>query len=106
MNEGWVKSINERRYLGVLISEALKFSRQFLMAKNKAKSMLAIINRKVLYKSSEIISKLYRSYVKPLRLLYTIWNVDMLEGVQSRATKMIPSLRNLKIEKIGYVFKV
>ena len=31
----------------------------------------------------------------------------MLEGVQKRATKMIPSLRNLsykEIEKVGYVF--
>ena len=28
----------------------------------------------------------------------------MMEGVQRRATKMIPSLRKLSIEKVGYVF--
>ena len=35
------------------------------MAKNKANLMLGIINRGVSYKSGEVISKLYRSYVRP-----------------------------------------
>ena len=36
MNDGWVKSIDKQRDLGTLISKDLKFSRQYLMAKNKA----------------------------------------------------------------------
>ena len=44
MNDGWVKSVDEERDLGVLISKDLKFSRQCLMAKNKANSLLGIIN--------------------------------------------------------------
>ena len=49
--------------------------------------MLGIINKGVQYKSAEVISNLYRSYVRP-HLEYCIWtpiNVkdeDMLEGVQ------------------------
>ena len=43
-----------------------------------------MINRGVSYKSSEVISRLYRA--------------DMLKGFQ-RATKMIPSLRNLSCEE-------
>ena len=57
--------IGEERDLGVLISKDLNFSRQCLMAKNKTNSMLGIINRVVSYKSSEVISKLYKSYVRP-----------------------------------------
>ena len=52
MNDGWVKSIDEERGLGVLIYKDSKFPRQHLMAKNKANSMLDIINRGVSYKSS------------------------------------------------------
>ena len=59
MNDGWVKAIDEERDLGVLMSKDLKFSRECLMASNKANSMLGIINRGVPYKS-EVISKLYK----------------------------------------------
>ena len=64
--------------------------------------MLGIINRGVSYKSAEVISKLYRSYARPhlencIRLLspINVKNADMQEGVQRRATKMIPSLSSL-----------
>ena len=75
--------------------------------------MLGIINRGVSYKSDEVISKLYRSYVRPhLEHCIQFWkplnvkDADMPEGVQRWETKMIPSLRNLwgKLENVGYVF--
>ena len=58
MNDGWVKSIDKERDLEVLISKHFKFSRQCLVAKNKANSMLGIINRGASYKSSEVSPKL------------------------------------------------
>ena len=90
----------------MLISKDLKFSRQCLIPKKKGNSMLGIINRGLSYKSSEVISKLYRSYVRP-HLEYCIQfltpinvkDADMLEVVQKRETKMIPSLRNLPYEE-------
>ena len=56
MNDGLVKPIDEdseERDPGMLISKDLKFSRQCLMAKYKANSMLGIINRGVSNKSSK-----------------------------------------------------
>ena len=57
--------------------------------------MMGIINRVVSYKSAEVISKLYRSYVRPyLEYRIQCWlpinvkDADMLEGVQR-------NLRNL-----------
>ena len=41
----WVKSVDEERDLGVLMSEDLKSSEQSLFAKNKANLMLSIIDR-------------------------------------------------------------
>ena len=35
MNDGWAKSVDEERDLGVLISKDLKFLKQCLLAKNK-----------------------------------------------------------------------
>ena len=91
----------------MLISKDLTFSKQFILAKNKANLMLGIIIRGVLYKSSEVISKLCRSYVRPhLEYCIQFWSPingkdgDMLEGVQRRVTKIIPSLRNLYEERL------
>ena len=76
------------------------------MAKNKANSMLGIIYKGLSYKSSEVISKLYRSYFRPhLGYCIQFWtpknlkDADMLVKVQRRATKMIPSLRNISYEE-------
>ena len=73
----------------------MKFSKQCMLEKYKANSMLSIINRWVLYKSAEVISKLYRIFVRPhLEYCIQFWipinvkYIDMLEGVQRRATKM------------------
>ena len=84
----------------------LKFSKQCILAKIKANLMLGIVNGGVSYKSAEVISILYRSYVRP-HLEYCIQfcssinekGADMLEGVQRRATKVIPSSRNLSYEE-------
>ena len=59
MIDGWAKSVDEGKDLGVLMFKDLKFSKQCLLAKNKANLMLGIINREVSYKSAKVISKLY-----------------------------------------------
>ena len=90
--KAYVKSDDEKKDLGVLMSEELKFS-NCLMAKNKANLMLGIFKRGTSYKSPETISKLYRSYVRsPLEYCIQFWS-------QRRATGMIPSLRNLSYEE-------
>ena len=66
MSDGWVKPMDEERDLEVLISKYLEFSSQYLMTIYKANSLLGIINKGVSYKSFEVISKLYRSYVRLL----------------------------------------
>ena len=55
-----------------------------------------------MYKSAEVISKLYRSHLEYCIQFWTPINVkdaDMLERVQKRATKIIPSLRNLSYKE-------
>ena len=83
------------------MSKDLKFSKQCPLEKI-VNLMLGIINRGVSYKSTEVISELYRLYVRPhLEYCIKLWSpinvkdADMLEGVQRIASKMIQSLRNL-----------
>ena len=74
--------------------------------------MLYIINRGASYKSAKIISKLYRTYIRPhLEYCIQFWSptnvkdADMLEGVQRRAPKVIPGLRKLsygeRLKRLG-----
>ena len=105
LNGGWVKSVDEEKDLGVIVSSDLKASKQCMKAKNRANSLLGMINRGVSYKSPEVVSKLYLSYVRPhLEYCVQFWSpryeqdINMLEGVQRRATKMIPALKSLSYE--------
>ncbi len=63
--------------------------------------MLGFIKRKFLFNNKDVILPLYNSLVKPnLEYAVQFWSshhakdIAKLEGVQRRATKMIPSLRN------------
>ena len=80
----------------------MNFSEQSLEARNKANKMLGFIGRNVTYKSKEVVRRLYNSYVRP-HLEYSIqaWrphfrkDINMLEAVQRRATRMVPYLKKL-----------
>ena len=66
--------------------------------------MLGLIRRTVMYKEKQLIVTLYKSMYRP-HLEYCIaWrpyrkkDIDKLEIIQRRATKMIPELRDLSYE--------
>ena len=91
--------------LGVVVDMSLKFSKQCIEAKNRANRVLGYIKRNVSYKSKEVILKLYNSYVRPhLEYCIQAWSphfrhdINLLESVQRRATKIIPSLKHLEYE--------
>lgn len=105
MGDKWLDASDSERDLGVVVNNDLKVHKQCLEARNRANKMLGIINRNVSYKSKEVICKLYNSYVRPhLEYCIQAWkphhrgDLNMLEKVQRRATKMIPSLKNLSYE--------
>ena len=81
------------------------FKEQCLNARNRANKILGFINRNVSYKSKDVIRQLYNSYVRPhIEYCVQAWrphlrhDIDMLESVQRRATKLIPSLKNMLYE--------
>ena len=90
------------RDLGVLVSPDLRPRKQCVNVRNKANRVLGFISRSVSNKSAEVLLQLYLALVRPhLDYAVQFWcpyyrmDINSLESVQRRMTKMIPGLRNL-----------
>ena len=91
--------------LGLIISADMKVSEQCGIAAAKGNQILGLIRRNIVYKEKELIITLYKTIVRPhLEYCIQAWrpyrkkDIDMLERVQRRATKMKPKLRNISYE--------
>jgi ribonucleases P/MRP protein subunit RPP40 len=109
-----LKKSKKERDLGVIIDYTGKPSEQCVMAVKKANSVLGMIKRNITFKSKEVIVRLYKSLVRP-RLEHCVqaWSphlrkdIDMLERVQRRATKLIEGYRDIcyedRLRKTGLI---
>ena len=92
--------------LGVTISTDMKVSEQCGIAASKGNQILGLIRRNITYKGKKLIIPLYKAIVRPhLEYCIQAWrpyrkkDIDTLEHIQRRATKMIPELRDLCYEE-------
>ena len=92
--------------LGVLMTSDFKFSSQCIAVERKAQKILCYVKRVFIHRNRTTVMTLYKSLVRPL-LEYKVqfWspsyrtNIDCLERVQARATKLIPEIRNKGYER-------
>ena len=92
--------------LGATISADLKVSEQCGIAASKGNQMLWLIRRNITYKENKLIIHVYKAIVRPhLEYCIQAWrpyrkkDINTLESIQKRATKMIPELRDLSYEE-------
>ena len=92
--------------LGVTMDANMKVSEQCRIAASKANQVPGMIRRNITYKDKSLIVPLYKAIVRPhLEYCIQAWSpylrkdIDMLEKIQRRATKLIPGLRDLRYEE-------
>jgi len=97
-----VKTEDEEKDLGIIVAKTLKFSSQCVAAAKSANKTLGMINRTFVNKDKEVMLRLYQTLVRP-KLEYCVqaWrpyfrkDIDLLEKVQKRATRLIISNKGL-----------
>ena len=106
MGDSVLKKSKKERDLGVIIDSSGKCSEQCILAVRKANSILGMIKRNIYFKSKDVIVKLYKSLVRPrLEFCVQAWSphlrkdIDMIERVQHRATKLIEGYQNFSYEE-------
>ncbi len=106
LGEGLISETEEEKDLGVLINKNLNPSSHIEKVVKKASSALGIIRRTYLDKSKNTILPLCKSLVRPhFDYCVQAWrpylqqDVDNLEQVQRRTTKMIWGLQDLPYEE-------
>jgi len=88
--------------LGVRFDSKLTFLDHMIEKVNKAYSILGIIKRNFIYLDTNSFVLLYKSMVRPhLKYANSVWcpykkgDIETIEKVQKRATKLIISLKHL-----------
>ncbi|XP_066916943.1 uncharacterized protein B0403.1-like [Clytia hemisphaerica] len=101
-----LEHVFEEKDLGILIDSELTFEEHIAKQVKKANAILGIINRGFVNMSTSTFKTLYCAFVRPhLEYAQSVWSpflrkhVNLIEGVQRRATKLVQKCRDMSYEE-------
>jgi hypothetical protein len=101
-----LQTVDEERDLGVIVSKDLKSAKQCKKAAGKANAVLGMVRRQFQSMNKQAFLILYKGYVRPhLEYCIQAWNphlvqdIEVMEKVQKRATKLVQGLGRLSYER-------
>lgn len=95
-------NITSEKDIGVTVDEDLNFRTHIQLGVNKANSILGLIRRTFTFLDEKMFKLLFKALVRPhLEYASSVWSpymtkdIELIENVQRRATKLIPGFKDL-----------
>lgn len=108
-----IRDVNQQKDLGVLVSDDLKWEPHIASIVKKANTLIYLIQRAFCNTSVEMVSKLYKTYVRPkIEYACSVWSpffvkdIEILERVQRRMTRISDETRHLTYPERLKAFKI
>lgn len=102
LNNQQLDHVFEEKDLGVILDSNLRFEEHIATKVKKANSIVGLIRRSFSYLDGKLLKTLFTSFVRPhLEYAQAVWaphlkkNINSIENVQRRATKLADGFKNL-----------